>query len=100
MVVAGNNAAKMDGTSKIQLDKNTVNILLKEFASKDGTKVEYENGQIVVDQAGLKLTVTELPLKNTKIRLDGKFGTVRLELADFKLANDEISLNINVGLDG
>jgi hypothetical protein len=90
----------MDGTSKLQLDKNTVNILLKEFASKDGTEVHYENGQIVVDQSGLKLTVTDLPLKNTKLKLDGKFGTVRLELADFNLSNDEVYVSVNVGLDG
>lgn len=90
----------MDGTSKIELDKNTMNILLQEFASRDGVKVRYENGKIVVNQAGLKLTVTELPLKHTKLRLDGRFGTVNLELADLLLESERVSLSIDVGLDG
>ena len=99
VVVAGASTFKSDGTAKLQLDSNAVNILLKEFASKDGTDVAYRNGQIVVEQAGMKLTVTELPLKDTKLKLDGKFGTVKLELAEFQLKDDEIALNINVGLD-
>ena len=98
-VVADASSSISDGTAKIQLDSNTVNILLKEFAGKDGAQLSYQNGQLVVEQSGMKLTVTELPLKDTKIKLDGKFGTVRLELADFRLQDEEISLNINVGLD-
>lgn len=88
----------MPGTSKIQLDKNTVNILLKEFASKDGAEVLYENGHIVVNKDGLKLTVTELPLKSTKLQLDGKSGKVNLELSDFKLEESQISLDLSIDL--
>jgi len=99
VVVADARSSISDGTAKIQLDSNTVNILLKEFAGKDGAQLSYQNSQLVVEQSGMKLTVTELPLKDTKIKLDGKFGTVRLELADFRLQDEEISLNINVGLD-
>lgn len=90
--------AKMDGLTKIQVDKNTLNILLKEFASNDETQMSFEDGQIVVDKAGLKLTVKELPLKNTKLSLNGKFGVVNLELADFKLEESQLSLDIDVGL--
>ena len=99
VVVADASPSISDGTAKIHLDANTVNILLKEFAGKDGAQLSYKNSQLVVEQSGMKLTVTELPLKDTKIKLDGKFGTVRLELADFRLQDEEISLNINVGLD-
>lgn len=88
----------MQGKSKIQLDTNTVNILLKEFASVEGTEVCYQDGNIVVDKSGMKLTLTELPLKQTKLRVDGAFGTVNVELADFKLGNEEVSLDLDISM--
>jgi hypothetical protein len=88
----------MQGSSKIQLDKNTMNILLKEFASKDGTNVSYQNGHLVVDTDGLQLTVESLPLKQTKLRVDGKFGTVNVELTDFRLEEAQVSLDLDIAV--
>ena len=88
----------MQGKSKIQLDTNTVNILLKEFASAEGTDVSYANGHIVVNKDGLKLTLTDLPLKQTKLKVDGSFGTVNVELADFRLDPSEIALDVDISL--
>lgn len=99
VVVAGTDTGSSDGTAKIQLDSNAVNILLKEFASKDGTEVTYKDGQIQVQRPGLKLSVTQLPLDDTRLRLDGTFGTVKLQLANFKLEEHQVSLKLNVSLD-
>lgn len=88
----------MSGTSKIQIDKDTVNLLLKEFASKDGTEVNFENGQIVVTKGSLKMAVTQLPLKSTRLEVQGKSGKVKLELTDFKLEESQLSLDLDIGL--
>lgn len=89
----------MQGKSKIELDSNAVNILLKEFASKDGTYVSYQGGLIQVDREGLRIRVTELPLKETKLQMQGSFGTVNLELSDFKLEPNSITLDLDIGVD-
>lgn len=88
----------MKGTSKIQMDKDTVNLLLKEFASKDGTEISFENGQIVVSKGSLRMAVTQLPLKSTRLEVHGRSGRVKLELADFKLEESQLSLDLDVGL--
>ena len=89
----------MRGKSKIELDANAVNILLREFASQDGTYVSYQGGLIQVDRQGLRIRVTELPLSETKMQLQGAFGTVDLELSEVKLEPDAVKLDLDIGMD-
>lgn len=88
----------MAGTSKIQMDKDTVNLLLKEFAGKDGADICFENGQILVTKGSLKMAVTQLPLKSTRMEVQGKSGKVKLELTDFRLEESQVSLDLHIGL--
>lgn len=99
VVVARPVESDTNGKSHIQLDRSTVNILLREFASKDGSQFSYQDGQFVLEQGPLKVSVTELPLKDTKLRVEGKFGTVRLELTDFQLNAEDLRLDLQVGMD-
>ncbi len=88
----------MRGSSKIQLDENTVNILLKEFVSNDDTRASFQNGHIVIDKQGLKISLTQLPLKQTKLQLQSKFATLNVELADFRLEPTQVCLDLDIGL--
>ena len=89
----------MQGKTRIQFDKDTLNILLGEFASNDTTKVRYENGNFVVDKAGLNVKLTQLPLKDTKLEIKRNSKLVSVALAGFFLEENQVSLDIDVKLD-
>lgn len=92
-------AAPVSGKTKIQMDQTTLNVILKEFASNDDMALSYEGGQLIVDKAGMKLSVSRLPLKDTQLKLDGKFGVVHVGVADFKLGEAQVDVELDVGLE-
>ena len=101
VVVAVDAEAELDGKAKLSLDKRAVNLLLRELTGKrEDLKLSYENGHFVLDKAGLKLTLTEVPLQNTKLKLDGLTETVRLELTQARFTDEELSVDLGVRLDG
>lgn len=87
------------GKSKIQLDKDTVNILLSEFASRDGMELSYDEGRLLVDQGSLKVTVSALPLKDAQFQVAYTgYGTVNFGIEDFRLQPGQVEVDLNVGL--
>lgn len=89
----------MDGKSRIEIDKTTLNIILEEFASNAERKVNYDQGEFTVNQGGLKVSLTHLPLKDTMLNVKGKFGTVNIGVADFKLEDSKVAVDFQVGLE-
>ena len=87
------------GKSKIQLDKDTVNILLREFASREGMSLSYGDGRLLVDQGALKVSVNALPLKDASfdVAYEG-YGTVRFGVDDLRLKENEVELDLSVGI--
>lgn len=92
-------AVAASGRTKIQLDQTTMNIILREFASSEDMALSYEGGEIVVDKGAVKLSVCHLPLKDTQLKVDGKFGVVHLGVADFRLEASQVELDLEVGLE-
>ncbi|MCA9795251.1 MAG: hypothetical protein KC910_25755 [Candidatus Eremiobacteraeota bacterium] len=92
-------AGPSTGKGKISLDKDTINILLAEFANRDGMTFSYHEGRLLVDQGSVKVTVTHLPLKSTRLELDvvGQ-GAVTLEVDDCRLETESVDLDLTVGL--
>ena len=89
----------MRGSSKVELDKETVNILLKEFASKPDSEVTFENGRLFAHLSGLKVEITNLPLNSTKLNLEGSFGKVDVELSDFLMEANGVKMNFEIEVD-
>ncbi|MGE0494151.1 MAG: hypothetical protein AB7S38_33380 [Vulcanimicrobiota bacterium] len=94
-------AGPTTGRGKISLDKDTVNILLSEFANRDGMTLSYQDGRLLVDQGTVKVRVTHLPLKSTRLELDvvGQ-GSVTLEVDDCRLETESVELDLTIGLFG
>ncbi len=90
---------KKSGNTRIQMDKSTLNILLKEFVIKDDITLSYEGGEVVMDKGGLRVSLRHLPLKGTQFKVDGKFGAVYLDVADFKLEESQLELDLEVGVE-
>lgn len=92
------NPVARSGRAKIALDKETVNILLSEFASNDKAKLSYQDGKILTDLGHAQISLDHLPLAHTQLSVDGAFGKVVIAVSELQMKDAEISLELDVGI--
>lgn len=94
-------AEALVGKSKVSLDADALNLVLKNFVSKpDGPKLAFEDGTLQCELGDISLNLKGLSLQDTEVNLKHKSkGAVNLTIRNLSLTGEGAQLQIEVSRD-
>ena len=92
-------AEALVGRSKVSLDADALNLVLKNFASKpDGLKLAFEDGVLQCEAGDVSVNLKGLSLQDTEMNLKHKSkGAVNLTIKNLSLSGDGAQLQVEIG---